>query len=179
MVHVDVQKTGRIPDGGGRRARGRHSEQARLVARAKTAGARGGYVDLHSAVDGYSRLAYTEALPDEKAATAIGFWHRARAFFAAHGIMRIHRVITDNGACYHAADFTRALHATRTRHQRINPYTPRHNGKVERYHRILTEEYLHAHTWNQRTPPLTGLDHLERALHLPPPPHRSNARARP
>jgi hypothetical protein len=60
---------------------------------------RGGYVYLHSAIDGYSRLPYTEALPDEKAVTAIGFLHRARAWFAANGITHIERIVTDNGAC--------------------------------------------------------------------------------
>lgn len=56
----------------------------------------------HSAVDGFCRLACTEHLPDEKALTTIGFFHRARAFFAAHGIIRLVRVITDNGANYKA-----------------------------------------------------------------------------
>lgn len=102
-------------------------------------------VYLHSAVDGYSRLAYTEALPDEKATTAIGFMHRSRAWFAAHGITRIERIVTDNGACYRADAFARAMLGAR--HQRINPYTPRHNGKVERYNRILAEEFLYAHAW--------------------------------
>lgn len=100
---------------------------------------------LHSAVDGFSRLAYTEALTDEKASTAIGFMHRARVFFAAHGIGHINRIVTDNGSCYRAKDFAKVLHGAR--HQRINPYTPRHNGKVERYNRILSEEFLYARTW--------------------------------
>lgn len=145
MVHLDVKKVGRIPDGGGWQVHGRGSDQAKQVARAKTAGTSGGYVYLHSAVDGFSRLAYTEALPDEKAHTAIGFTHRARAFFAAHGIGHIHRLVTDNGACYRARDFATVLRGAR--HQRITPYTPRHNGKVERYQRILAEEFLYAHTW--------------------------------
>lgn len=72
---------------------------------------------LHTAVDGYSRLAYTEALPDEKAATAIGFMFRARAFFAAHGISHIQRIVTDNGACYRATDFSKVLLGAR--HPRI------------------------------------------------------------
>lgn len=96
-------------------------------ARRKGKSERGGYVYLHSAVDGYSRLAYTEALPDERAVTAIGFMHRARAWFAANGIMRIERIVTDNGACYRAEAFARALLGSR--HQRITPYTPRHNGE--------------------------------------------------
>jgi hypothetical protein len=73
----------------------------------------------NAGIDGYSRLAYTEALPDEKAATAIGFMHRARVFFAAHGIVHIQRIVTDNGACYRAKDFAKVLHGAR--HQRITP----------------------------------------------------------
>ncbi|MER7569876.1 IS481 family transposase [Streptomyces sp. NPDC097941] len=145
MVHVDVKKVGRIPDGGGWRVHGRGSEQAKIVERRKQKGARGGYVYLHSAVDGYSRLAYTEALHDEKAATAIGFLHRARVWFATHGITQIERIVTDNGSCYRAGTFARALLGSR--HQRITPYTPRHNGKVERYNRILAEEFLYVRAW--------------------------------
>ncbi|WP_460401322.1 integrase core domain-containing protein, partial [Actinophytocola sediminis] len=57
----------------------------------------------------------------------------------------VHRIVTDNGACYRAHDFTTVLRGAR--HQRITPYTPRHNGKVERYHRILAEEFRYAHVW--------------------------------
>ena len=145
MVHVDIKKFGRIPDGGGWRAHGRGSTQALAGDRAKAAGARRGYVYLHSAVDGFSRLAYTECLPDEKGSTAAGFWQRACQFFAAHGITRIHRVVTDNGSCYRSEEFGRRLGASR--HQRITPYTPRHNGKVERYNRILAEEVLYARSY--------------------------------
>lgn len=145
MVHVDVKKVGRIPEGGGWRVHGKNSDHARQVARRKKKTERGGYVYLHSAVDGYSHLAYTEALPDEKAVTAIAFMHRARAWFAANGIARIERIVTDNGACYRAEVFARALLGAR--HQRITPYTPRHNGKVERYNRILAEEFLYAREW--------------------------------
>src|SRR5690606_18973551 len=81
LVHVDVKKIGRIPDGGGWRVHGRGSAQHRAADRAKTAGARAGYVYLHSAVDDHSRLAYTEELLDEKGATAAGFWERAVKFF--------------------------------------------------------------------------------------------------
>jgi transposase InsO family protein len=149
MVHVDVKKVGRIPDGGGWRVHGKGSVQAKAVAVATAAGTRAGYVYLHSAVDGYSRLAYTEALRDEKAVTAIGFMHRARVWFAAHGITCIERIVTDNGSCYRAKDFVHVLHGAR--HQRISPYTPRHNGKVERYNRILAEEFLYARTWTSET----------------------------
>lgn len=100
MAHLDVKKVGRIPDGGGWRIHSRDSKEAKAVDRAKSAGAKRGYVYLHSIVDGFSRLAYTEPLPDEKGSTAAAFLVRAKAWFAAHGITHIHRVVTDNGACY-------------------------------------------------------------------------------
>ena len=145
MVHVDVKKVGRIPDGGGWRAHGRDSDQARAAARSKTRTGRRGYVYLHSAIDGHTRMAYTEPLPDEKAATTVGFLHRARVWFAAHGIIHVDKIVTDNGACYRSDAFTRALLGAK--HKRTNPNTPKHNGKVERYNRILSEELLYARTW--------------------------------
>jgi transposase InsO family protein len=147
MVHLDVKKVGRIPHGGGWRVHGRGSDQHRANDRAKVAGARAGYVYLHSAVDGFSRLAYTEALPNETAATAIAFLSRARVFFARHGITRITRVVTDNGSCYRAKGFTRTVTALARKHQRIKPFTPKHNGKVERYQRTLATELLYVRPW--------------------------------
>ena len=64
-------------------------------------------------------------------------------WFAAHGITHIHRVVTDNGACYRSGDFARIV-GRKTRHQRTRPFTPRHNGKAERYQRIMAEEVLYA-----------------------------------
>ncbi len=106
---------------------------------------------MKSRIDGHSRLAYTEHLPDEKATTTIGFYHRARAFFAAHGITRLVRVVTDDGSNYRAGTFTRWVLATASRHQRIRPFTPRHNGKVEQCHRIFAEELLYALIWTSET----------------------------
>jgi transposase InsO family protein len=122
------------------RQRGDHSRR-----RHETRGAKTGYVYLHSAIDGYLRLACTEALSDEKAVTAVAFLGRAKAWFAAHGITRIERVVTDDGSCYRAAAFREAVGSSP--HQRITPCTPRHNGKVERYDRILPEEVLYARSW--------------------------------
>src|SRR5215213_198292 len=91
LVHMDVKKVGRIPDGGGWRAHGR-SEQVR---------GRGiGYDFVHSLVDDHSRLAYSEILPDEKGSTCAGFLARAAAYFADRGIDHIERVITDNHLSY-------------------------------------------------------------------------------
>jgi len=148
MVHVDVKKLGRIPRGGGHRVHGRTSAQHRAAERAKTRGARAGYVFLHSAVDDRSRLAYTEELADERGATAAAFWARAVKFFRRHGIRRIRRVLSDNGACYRSRAFLAALIASRTRHKRTRPYRPQTNGKVERYHRTLAREWAYAQVWS-------------------------------
>ena len=156
MVHLDVKKAGRIPEGGGWFAHGRDSEAARAASRSKSAAKKqghkiGGYTYLYSAVDGYTRLAYTEVMQDEKAATAVEFLNKARAFFAAEGITRLGRVVTDNGVNFAAGDFTQAVNNLGGIHQRIRPYTPRHNGKVERYQRILAEECLYARTYDSES----------------------------
>jgi transposase InsO family protein len=146
MIYIDVKKVGRIPDGGGWRVHGKGSPQVKAVDRSRRRVSRIGYVYLHSAIDGYSRLAYTEALGDEKGVTAVAFLARARDWFAAHGISAIERIITDNGACYRSRAFAAAT--GEARHQRTAPYTPRHNGKIERYNRILAEEFLYARAWS-------------------------------
>ena len=158
MVHVDIKKVGKIPDGGGWRAHGRGSDKAKRSQRRKTKNkqTRLGYTYLHSAIDGNTRLAYTEARDDETAATAIDFMHNARLFFATHGIARIERVITDNGSCYRAADFTASLREAR--HYRIKPSTPKHNGKVERYNRIIAEELLYSREYNSEAERRTAVD---------------------
>ncbi len=135
MVHLDVKKVRRIPDGGGWRAHGRESSAANAAKCGP--GTKVGYTYLHSAVDGFSRLAYTEAFEDERATTTIGFFCRARAFFAVHDITRLHRGVTDHGANYRARDNTCCVEALAGRHQRMHPYTPRHNGKVARHNRLL------------------------------------------
>ncbi len=148
LVHVDVKKLGRIPSGGGWRVHGHTSAQYRATRRAKTRGARTGYVFLHSALDDHSRLTYTEELTDERGATAAAFWARAVRFFHRHGIRRIRRVLTDNGACYRSRVFALALSHSRTRHKRTRPYRPQTNGKVERYHRTLAREWAYTQAWS-------------------------------
>jgi hypothetical protein len=125
MAHLDMKKAGRIPEGGGWRVHGRDSVQHRAADRAKNAGARRGYVYLHSIVDGSSRLAYTEPLGDEKGKTAAAFLARAKVWFVAHGITHIHRIVTDNGACYRSGDFARIV-GVRTRHNKTKPFTLKH-----------------------------------------------------
>ncbi len=134
LIHVDIKKQGRIPDGGGWRAFGRGSAQDRAAgsvrdkaARAGAAGSRG-YRYLHHAVDDNSRVAYSEILDDERKETAAGFWTRANAFFASLGVT-VTAVMTDNGACYRSHAFADAL-GDGVKHKWTKPYRPQTNGKV-------------------------------------------------
>jgi transposase InsO family protein len=141
LVHVDIKKQGRIPDGGGHRVVGR-----RIGKQHNNTHGRGGrgYSFLHHAVDDYSRFAYSEILGDEKKETAAGFWVRANAFFEAAGIT-VTAVMTDNGACYRSHDFAAALGTIK--HVWTRPYRPQTNGKVERFNRTLASEWAYAATY--------------------------------
>jgi transposase InsO family protein len=150
LVQVDIKKLGRIPNGGGWRMHGRGSAQdlrARVARnRAAGTGAPGsrGYVFLHHAVDDFTRLAYSEQLPDERKQTAAEFWTRAQTFFASAGIA-VRAVMTDNGACYRSHHFRKVL--GEIRHRRTRPYRPQTNGKVERFNRTLISEWAHAEVY--------------------------------
>jgi transposase InsO family protein len=133
LVHLDVKKLGRIPDGGGWKIHGRAARPH--IKRGP------GYVYLHTALDDHSRLAYSELLSDERKETAAAFWHRANAYFAGCGIT-VARVLTDNGACYRSFAFRDAL--GQIVHKRTRPYRPQTNGKVERFHRTLADEWAYA-----------------------------------
>jgi transposase InsO family protein len=134
LVHVDVKKLGRIPDGGGHRTLGRQAGK-----RDRRRGM--GHSFLHSAIDDHSRLVYSEILTDEKKETAAGFWARANAFYASHGITVL-RVMTDNGSCYRSRLFNDALGDAA--HKYTRPYRPQTNGKIERFHRTLAAEWAYA-----------------------------------
>lgn len=140
LIHVDIKKLGRIPDGGGHRALGRATGWRNRTGTA--ANRRPGYNYLHNAVDDRSRLAYTEILADEKKETAAGFWERANAYFQTHGIT-VQRVLTDNGSCYRSHAFKDAL-GPEIKHKRTRPYRPQTNGKVERYNRTMLDEWAYA-----------------------------------
>ncbi|MFD5000042.1 IS481 family transposase [Streptomyces buecherae] len=159
LVHIDIKKLGRIPDGGGHKILGR---QAGRVTRSGM-----GFDYIHSAVDDHTRLAYSEIHPDEKAATCAtcaGFLHRAAAFFTAHGIDRIERVLTDNAWPYRKSHAWRqALTDLGARHKLTRAYRPQTNGKVERFNRTLLDEwaYLRPYTSNtERTAALTNFLHI-------------------
>ena len=153
MVHVDIKKLGRIPNGGGHRARGRVHGEANSRAqnfadgRLKDRGQVRGYSFLHHAVDDHSRFVYSEILPDETQTTAAAFMHNAIAAFAAQGV-KIQRVLTDNGSCYRSRVFAAVLAEAGIKHKRTRPYRPQTNGKVERFNRILQEEWAYSKAYS-------------------------------
>ena len=135
LLHVDVKKLARIPDGGGWRAHGRHPGMIR---------GRGiGYDFLHVAVDDHSRVVYVEALIDEKGETCAGFITRAVNWFATHEVT-VERVMTDNAFAYrHSRAFQQVLTAAGIRHLRTRPYRPQTNGKAERFNQTLIDEWAY------------------------------------
>lgn len=134
LLHIDVKKLGRIPDGGGWRVRGRSAD----------ARGRGqGYDYLHVAVDDCSRFAVVGVYPDERGETAAAFLLDAAAVLAGHGVA-VEQVMTDRALAYtrsHA--FQTALAAVGARHLTTRPYRPQTNGKVERFHRTMVEEWAY------------------------------------
>lgn len=151
LLHVDVKKLGRIPDGGGWRAHGRdgtldRSHKGRL-----------GYDKLHIAVDDHSRLAFVQVHADETGETCAAFLTDAVAWFAAQGVV-IERVMTDNAKNYTVSrDFQRVLRKNRIKHKRIRAYRPQTNGKVERFNRTLVDEFAYARTFNSNQHRLDAL----------------------
>jgi len=149
LVHMDVKKLGRIPDGGGWRVLGLATANGSRQHRGL------GYGYLHTALDGHSRLAYTELLGDERAETTAQFWSRADRFFAAHGIT-VEAVLTDNGPNYRSHVLASALDDIE--HRFTRPYRPQTNGKVERFHRTLADEWAYVRPYNSEAERTEALD---------------------
>jgi transposase InsO family protein len=147
MVHVDVKKLGKIPAGGGWRMLGRTAgnrnsrNDTSSGIKSKRYHPLRGHHFLHTAIDGHSRLVYSELLANERQETAAAFWQRANAWFAECGIT-VRKVLTDNGSCYRSRKFADALGDVE--HRRTRPYRPQTNGKVERFHRTLADEWAYA-----------------------------------
>lgn len=157
LIHVDIKKLAGIPDGGGWHSRGRGYPGEK-----STNSHRAGYRYIHSALDDRTRITYSEILNDEKAITAAGFWTRAANWFTSIGITP-QRVITDNGSCYKSGLWHRACNATGTVVKKTRPRRPQTNGKVERFHRILLEEWAYIRPWTseiQRHDAYTGFIHF-------------------
>jgi transposase InsO family protein len=142
LVHLDVKKLGRIPDGGGHRIHGR----------ARGTRGRGiGYDYVHSAVDDRSRVAFSQVLGDEKATTCARFLVEAAGFFADYGV-RIQRVLTDNAKAYaESVVFAETAAGLGIRLKRIRPYRPQTNGKVERFNRTLLDEWAYGRPYRSNS----------------------------
>jgi transposase InsO family protein len=138
LVHMDVKKLGRIPDGGGWRADG--GTPANHTSRVDKKPI--GYDYVHSLVDDYSRLAYSEVLADEQGRTCAGFLRRAADYFSTHGIDHIQRLMTDNAWAYRHS-LRQVIEQLGAKQVFIRPYCPWQNGKVERLNRTLQTEWAY------------------------------------
>jgi transposase InsO family protein len=148
LLHLDVKKLGRIPDGGGHRFRGRGDGTPR---------ARRGYDYVHQAVDDMSRVAYVDVFPDERGTTCARFLRDAGRYFARLGV-RIERVMTDNARNYTTSlSFQAALAELGARHKRTRPFRPQTNGKSERFNRTMLDEWAYARPYETNNERLLAL----------------------
>jgi transposase InsO family protein len=149
LIHIDIKKLATIREGAGKRITGRRS---------RPKGKGPGWERVHVAVDDCTRLAYAEVLPDEKAATSVGFLKRAKAFYKRYGI-QTKAIITDNGPSYVSIAHAVACRGMGIKHLRTRPYRPQTNGKAERFIQTLTNNWAHGafyKTNQQRTRALGG-----------------------
>src|ERR1700676_1149715 len=142
-----------------------------------------GFQALHVAIDDHSRLAFTQMLPDQKAETTIDFLNSAVEYFAMHGI-GVRALLTDNGSSYRSQQFRQACQKMQIRHQRTRPYTPRTNGKAERFIQTALREWARAKHWasseerDASLKPWTDYYNLQRphgSLNYKPPISRSDS----
>jgi transposase InsO family protein len=138
LIHIDIKKLGRfsVP---GHRVRGKRSEQWRNRS--------AGWEFVHVAIDDASRIAFSRVMKSERKACAIAFLKAAVAYYASLGIT-VERVMTDNGSCYRSAAFRKACKRLALRHIRTRPYTPRTNGKAERFIQTALREWAYARAYN-------------------------------
>jgi transposase InsO family protein len=146
MLHIDIKKLARIRKPGHRITRNLQDE---------TRGA--GWEFLYVAVDDHSRMAYTAMMPDEKAASASRFLRQAAQYFAGHKIS-IRRVMTDNGPCFISDLFKAECERLRIKHQRTKIYTPRTNGKAERFIQTAIREWAYARLYQNSEERSSWLD---------------------
>lgn len=144
MLHVDVKKLGNIPDGGGWRYLGRRQGSRNRAATPLRTGSRShpvlGTAYVHTVIDDHSRVAYAEIHADETAATAVGVLRRAVSWFAARGVT-VERVLSDNGSAYKSRLWAQTCSELNLKAKKTRPYRPQTNGKIERFHRTLAQEW--------------------------------------
>ena len=146
LIHIDVKKLGRIERVGHRMTGDR---------RDTSPGA--GWEYVHVAIDDYTRLAYVEVLANERADTAVGFMTRALAFYRRHGLS-VRQIMSDNGSPYVSRDFAALCTRFRLRHIRTKPYTPRTNGKAERFIQTMLREWAYVIAYNSSRQRARALD---------------------
>jgi transposase InsO family protein len=164
LLHQDVKKLGRVPDGGGWRYVGRpQGGKNRAATSARTGAAKSKYRQpligtcfLHTVIDDYSRVAYVEARDDETKETATEVLRNAVAWFADRGVT-VQRVLTDNGGCYRSFLWRETCADLGIVHKRTRPYRPQTNGKIERFHRTLVEGWAFKKFYNSESARLAAL----------------------
>ena len=137
LIHFDIKKLARIERLGHRITGDRQRDHVRGV----------GWEFLHIAIDDHSRLAFAQLLPDESARSAIAFLHAALAFFQKYGV-QTKRIYSDNGSCYRAHAMRDAVLALDLKHRFTRPYTPKTNGKAERFIQTSLREWAYAHAYS-------------------------------
>jgi transposase InsO family protein len=164
LLHVDVKKLGKVPDGGGWRYVGRQQGgRNRAATAARTGAPRSKYRQpligtcyLHTVIDDHSRVAYVEAHDDETKETAASVLRNAVAWFAERGVT-VHRVISDNGGAYRSHLWRDPCAELRVTPKRTRPYRPQTNGKIERFHRTLVEGWAFKTFYPSETARLAAL----------------------
>jgi len=142
LIHIDIKKLGRFDQIGHRITGDRRGQSSRRGKRGgKTWGA--GWEFVHVCIDDASRLAFSQVLPDEKKESAVAFLKAAVAYYASLGI-KVTSVMTDNGSCYKSFAFREACHKLKLKHIRTKPYTPKTNGKAERFIQTTLREWAYA-----------------------------------
>jgi transposase InsO family protein len=136
MIHIDIKKLGRFAKAGHRVTGKRQG--------CRNAGA--GWEFVHVAIDDHSRIAFAKIMPNEKKRSATAFLKAALAYYASLGI-KVERVMSDNGSCYKSFAFRRACKRFGLRHIRTKPYTPRTNGKAERFIQTSLREWAYAQAY--------------------------------
>jgi transposase InsO family protein len=150
LLHLDIKKLGRFSDVGSRI----HGDMSR-----RTRGLGWDYV--HVAIDDHSRIAFVQILPRENGPCAAAFLENALAYYKSLGIV-IRRLLTDNGPCYRSGTFTRACQQYNLTHRHTRPYTPRTNGKAERFIQTAIREWAYACAYSSS---IQREEHLRPWLH--------------
>lgn len=152
LVHIDVKKLARVPDGGGHKIHGRAGTRNGSMSKRGS-----GYTHIHTAIDAHSRLAYSEFAGVENTTNCVAFLHRAVTWFTEQGIT-IDKILTDNGNGYRSHLWRDTCVELDIKHRRTKPYHPATNGKVERFNRTLLDEWAYARLWRSERSRTRALD---------------------